>query len=285
MVSVGILTHNRVEAVVRAIRSALADDDGDLEVVVVDSASEDGTYQRLLHEFPTVRVVRLPRNLGCPGGRNHVYANCRGEIIVNLDDDGFLEQGWLPAVRSVFAEDERIGIVAFRQRFAGEDVWGRAMSKEREDVANFHGGVCAFRASMLREVGLYPEDLVVLGEEAFLAIRALSSGYRIVSEPSIVMWHPRVGGTAERSNDYFRFRNYLLVVTRVFPGLLMWKYLLLRLGSYFLLAIRRGTVVPYIRAVWDVVSGLPRTLVRRAPADADAVRRYLVFRARGEVCG
>ena len=176
MVSVGILTHNRVEAVVRAIRSALADDDGDLEVVVVDSASEDGTYQRLLHEFPTVRVVRLPRNLGCPGGRNHVYANCRGEIIVNLDDDGFLEQGWLPAVRSVFAEDERIGIVAFRQRFAGEDVWGRAMSKEREDVANFHGGVCAFRASMLREVGLYPEDLVVLGEEAFLAIRALSSG-------------------------------------------------------------------------------------------------------------
>jgi glycosyltransferase involved in cell wall biosynthesis len=53
LVSIGIPTYNRVESLDRALRSALAQDHPELEVVVSDDASTDGTEAR--------RAVRLTR--------------------------------------------------------------------------------------------------------------------------------------------------------------------------------------------------------------------------------
>jgi len=276
-VSIGILTYNRREAVLRAIRSAYEQDIDDVEVVVVDSNSSDGTIDAIRAAYPDVKLIRLPRNLGCPGGRNHVFANCEGDYIVSLDDDGFLAEGALPKLIDVFDSDEKIGIVALRQCYVDEPDDGRIVGAGALDVGTFHGGVSAQRRSMLEQIGYYPEDFFLYAEESYLALKALDAGWRIVAEPSIVMWHPRLGpsGGSGTKWDYYRFRNRMLVVTRLFPGWLMLKYLILRMGSYALASLRRGSPIQFIRALSHVVWTLPGTLWRRTPCKAAAVRAHL----------
>jgi GT2 family glycosyltransferase len=277
--SVGIVTFNRKELVARALSSVLSQANDDVEIVVVDNHSTDGTAEYIAATFPSVRLIRLPSNVGCPDGRNHVYENCRGELILNLDDDGWLAQGVFPQLSEIFDSDERIGVVALRQGYPDEAdaaIVGHAMSTGVQDVTLFQGGVSAFRRSMLDATGGYPRDFFFFAEETYLSLLALHAGFRIVSAPHIVMWHPRVG-TNQRSSagDYQLFRNGMLVVTRLFPlSMLVW-YLPLKIGSSLLAAVRRGSVHHYARALAHVLWTLPGTLLTRSPVGADVVRRHL----------
>lgn len=282
-ITAGILTFNRREAVLKAIRSAY-DQAGsfELEVVVVDSNSQDDTAEAVREQFPDAKLIRLPENLGCPGGRNHVMANCTGDYIVNIDDDGYLGEGALARVIEVFDADPTLGVIAMRQCFTDDPESAERdlpLWKEK-DLGQFNGGVSAFRRSMLAETGLYPPDFFLYGEEAHLALRVLDAGYGIRSVPDIVMWHPRIGTSGADGSkwDFYRARNNLRVVTELFPGSMMVQHLLLRLLSYGRWAVVHRTPWAYIRAVSSVLFSLPSTLAHRKPCKPETVRRYLAGR-------
>jgi len=279
--SVGILTFNRRAALERSIDSALRQTHPPTEVVVVDSASTDGTEEMVRTRFPEVRYVRLPRNLGCPDGRNHVFANCRGDIVVCLDDDGYLEPTAVEHVVRAFETDPRIGTVAMRQRFEGEDGSLTYSEQKLADVGNFSGGVAAFRRDAFTATGGYPADFFLFGEESYLVLKLFDSGYRIVSEPDAVMWHPRIGSSASSQFDYLRFRNPLLIVVRLFPLPMVPKYLLGRLASYFGASLSRGTFLQYLRAAAYVFATLPFEFARRQPVTRAAVEAYFHLRTHG----
>lgn len=276
--SVGIVTFNRKELLARALRSVLSQADESVEIVVVDNHSTDGTPEYVAELFPTVRLIRLPRNVGCPDGRNHVYMNCSGQYILNLDDDGWLAPGVFPALHEILSSDERIGIVAMRQAYTDETegVVGHAMSDAIQDVTLFQGGVSTFRRSMLDATGGYPADFFLFAEETYLALRAMQAGFRIVSAPHIIMWHPRTGGSHKGSVlDYHRFRNSLLVVTRLYPLSVMSWYLPLKIASLLRSAISRRSVSHYFRALAHVLWALPGTLMSRAPVSRAVAMRQL----------
>lgn len=276
--SVGIVTFNRKELLARALSSVLSQADNSVEVVVVDNNSSDGTAEYVAKNFPAVRLIRLPRNVGCPDGRNHVYMNCTGRYIVNLDDDGWLAPGVFPALQEIFSSDERIGIVAMRQAYTDETEGsqGHAMSAAVQDVALFQGGVSAFRREMLEATGGYPPDFFLFAEESYLALRAMHAGFRIVSAPHIIMWHPRVGGSFKGSPlDYHRFRNSLLVVTRLYPLSMLWWFLPLKIASLLWAAVRRRSAYHYFRAVGNVLWTLPGTLITRKPVSRTVAMRQL----------
>lgn len=277
--SVGIVTFNRKELVARALSSVLSQANDDVEIVVVDNHSTDGTADYIAEAFPSVRLIRLPSNVGCPDGRNHVYENCRGDYILNVDDDGWLAQGVLPLLSEIFASDERIGIVAMRQAYPDETdaaIVGHAMSSDVQDVTLFQGGVSAFRRSMLDATGGYPRDFFLFAEETYLSLLAMHAGFRIVSAPHIVMWHPRVGSNQRSSaKDYQLFRNGMLVITRLYPLSMLVRFLPLKIASSLLASLRRGSMHHYVRAVAHVLWTLPGTLLTRSPVSADVVRRHL----------
>ena len=280
-VSVGVVTYNRKEAVLKAIQSVYDQDSEDFEVVVVDSASTDGTSDVILEHFPDVKLLCLPRNLGCPGGRNYVFANCRGDYIINLDDDGYLGDGVIRKVIEVFDASPDIGIIAMKRCFPDEPENGYVIGSANKDVGGFHGGVSAFRREILKKTGYYPEDFFLYHEEAFLSLRTMDAGYRIVSRPDIVMWHPKIGSVIrgdEVRREYYRFRNTLLVVTRLFPGWLMIKYLILRLGSIAIISMKRKSFQKYLLAVAYVLLTLPATLVTRKPCRPETVKQYFQIR-------
>ena len=98
LLSVGIPAYDRPAELERAVRSALAQDVGDLEVVVSDDASPDPevarTGERLAREDPRVRFTRRPRNLGHAGNYRWVVQAARGEFFMWLSDDDWLDPAY-----------------------------------------------------------------------------------------------------------------------------------------------------------------------------------------------
>jgi hypothetical protein len=86
-VSVVIPTHDRREAVLCAVRSALAQTVQSVEVVVVDDGSGDGTREALAGLGARVRYVRRDRNGGVSAARNAGIELARAPIVAFLDSD------------------------------------------------------------------------------------------------------------------------------------------------------------------------------------------------------
>ena len=91
--SVVIPTYNRAQVVQRAIRSVLAQDFHDFEVIVVDDASSDDTAAVVTGMGdPRIRLLRQATNGGVSRARNDGVAAARGEFVAFLDSD----DAWLP---------------------------------------------------------------------------------------------------------------------------------------------------------------------------------------------
>ena len=87
-VSVIIPTYNRAETLAAAIDSALQQTVGDLEVVVVDDGSTDGTASVLAsYDDPRIRPIVHATNRGANVARNTGIEHARGEYVAFLDSD------------------------------------------------------------------------------------------------------------------------------------------------------------------------------------------------------
>jgi GT2 family glycosyltransferase len=67
----------------------------DLETIVVDNASADGTADLVADRFPEVRLVRSPTNLGFAGGTNLAARHASGDFLLLLNPDAALYPGAL----------------------------------------------------------------------------------------------------------------------------------------------------------------------------------------------
>jgi glycosyltransferase involved in cell wall biosynthesis len=93
LISVVIPAYNRGEKILRAIAGVRAQTYPDLEIVVVDDGSRDGTAA-LVEGLgdPRVRLIRHDRNRGAAAARNTGVAAARGDWIAFQDSD----DDWLP---------------------------------------------------------------------------------------------------------------------------------------------------------------------------------------------
>lgn len=101
LLSVVIPVFNRETLVTRAIRSALADPGSDIEVLVVDDGSTDGTSDAVLGVLDErLRLVRHGENRGRCRARNTGARAAEGSWLVFLDSDDELVPGGLEVIRS-----------------------------------------------------------------------------------------------------------------------------------------------------------------------------------------
>ncbi len=77
---------------------------GDLEVIVVDDGSADGTPEFLTDRFPEVRLVALPQNRGFAGACGAGVDAAKGEIVYLLNTDARVLPGFLDPVLRVFGD-------------------------------------------------------------------------------------------------------------------------------------------------------------------------------------
>src|SRR5690606_5171341 len=94
LVSVIIPTYNRAERVGDAIKSALNQTYKNVQIVVVDDGSADGTSDYIISHFPQVDFIQQ-QHAGQAAARNNGLRNAKGDIIANLDSDDIWEPDFL----------------------------------------------------------------------------------------------------------------------------------------------------------------------------------------------
>jgi glycosyltransferase involved in cell wall biosynthesis len=101
LVSVVIPLYNKRSSIGRAVHSVLAQSFEDLELIVVDDGSDDGSSEvlRFLSD-PRMRVIRQP-NQGVSVARNRGILEARGEYVAFLDGDDEWEDDFLAVLLDV----------------------------------------------------------------------------------------------------------------------------------------------------------------------------------------
>jgi glycosyltransferase involved in cell wall biosynthesis len=90
LVTIGLTCFNAHDTIARAISSVRAQDWPNIEVLIVDDASTDGSLacaQAAIAGDPRARIIRHRHNTGPGGARHTILSNARGEFVAFFDDD------------------------------------------------------------------------------------------------------------------------------------------------------------------------------------------------------
>lgn len=124
-ISVVLPVHNRASVVGDAVRSVLAQQFNDFELIVVDDGSTDGTAETIeAFDDPRLRFIRQPENAGGNAARNKGIEAARAPLIAFLDsDDSYLPHKLGFTVR-YFADRPEIGVLldSFVKRYPDRDL-------------------------------------------------------------------------------------------------------------------------------------------------------------------
>ena len=207
------------------------------EIIVVDNGSEDGSAEYLAREFPEVRVLALPHNLGFGGGSNAGFRAARNDIVVLLNSDMRVEPDFLTPLLEPFADPAVFAVacqiylsdVARRREETGltEGWWeaGKLRVSHRDDPSLLEpfpcfypgGGSSAFDRRKFLELGGFDELLKPFYlEDTDLGYLAWKRGWKILYQPASVVFHEHRGTIGRKFSpayiDSVIKKNFLLFV-------------------------------------------------------------------------
>jgi glycosyltransferase involved in cell wall biosynthesis len=174
LVSVVIPVRDGERYLAEAIGSALAQEDADAEVIVVDDGSRDSSAEIAASYGPRVRLLRAPPE-GAGAARNRGVEAARGEYIAFLDADDVLTPRSLACRLEPFARTPATDIVwGWARCFRSPDLpayeASRLQCPDEPLRARVTPGMLV-RSEALRRVGRFSTELVV-GEFIEWAARA-----------------------------------------------------------------------------------------------------------------
>ncbi|MDJ0923015.1 MAG: glycosyltransferase family 2 protein [Acidimicrobiia bacterium] len=233
LVSVIIPVRNEAANIEATITSILRQDyDGEVEIVIADGMSDDGTREildRICRESPQVRYVDNPSGR-TPSGLNIATAASQGDVIVRCDGHAEFEPDY---IRTAVATMEHTGAVNVGgiQQAVGITPMQRAIAyamSSRVGVgdARFHYGgppgatdtvyLGVFRRSALIEAGMFDEDLT-RNQDYELNIRLRANGGIVWFDPSLrVIYRPR-RTLAALWRQFFEYGTWKRRVIRMHP--------------------------------------------------------------------
>jgi cellulose synthase/poly-beta-1,6-N-acetylglucosamine synthase-like glycosyltransferase/peptidoglycan/xylan/chitin deacetylase (PgdA/CDA1 family) len=199
-VSIVVPAFNEAVGIQRAVRSFVASDYPELEVIVVDDGSEDGTAELVeALGLEPVRVIRQP-NSGKSAALNRGIASSRNELIVMVDADTVFEPDALrrvvvplarPTVGAVSGNTKvgnRRGLLGRWQHI--EYVIGFNLDRRLFDVLRcmptVPGAIGAFRREALAEAGGVSSD--TLAEDTDLTMAIGRAGWEVVYAEDARAW-------------------------------------------------------------------------------------------------
>jgi GT2 family glycosyltransferase len=123
LIRIVIPTYNARALLVSCLESISAADwpKEQLETMVVDNASTDGTAEAIRDRFPWVDVVQCPRNLGYAGAVNRGLENlAEVDYVLLLNNDVQVELGWIRGLLEALESDSSFGAATSKVLFAGK---------------------------------------------------------------------------------------------------------------------------------------------------------------------
>ena len=211
-----------------------------MEVIVVDNASNNHEAETIAKRYPQVNVVQSKKNRGFAGGNNLGIQAAQGKYIFLVNNDTVFKDYNIQSLIDRIESSSDIAIVCPKIRFA----WGKnpiqfagysKLSKisvrnhaigfneidcGQHDTAHStpyaHGAAMLIRREAIDKVGMMPECFFLYYEELDWSMMFNRAGYQIWYEPKCTIYHKESQATGQDSplRTYYITRNRLLLVKR-----------------------------------------------------------------------
>ena len=223
MVSVLIVTWNSAQYLHECLASIDSQEYRDLEVVIIDNASTDGTRELLRSRESGSCVIYNDRNVGFSAGQNQAIRAARGEWLLCLNPDVLLAHDCVSRLVEAASIDSEAGTICgklLRWNPADEPQKTRIIDStgiyftrnmrhldrgaEETDSGQYDrpqyvfgatGAAAMFRRSFVDAASVdgefFDEDFFSYREDADLAWRAQVMGWKCLYTPAAVAWHVR----------------------------------------------------------------------------------------------
>lgn len=234
-ISVIVITRNRRKLLCQAlehIRALLPH----AEIIVVDNASTDDTAEHVHRCFPSVTFISLAQNVGIPRARNLGARYAQAQLLLFLDDDGYLYCPYLSQLIEIFQSNPQWAVLSFPLASSRDGPKLEAPSSKLEllnvelGTSNFellswytfNGGAALVKKGIFGEVGGFPEHFFYSHEEDDLSLRLFAHGYYVVVCPWARFIHTEAGRGDDASRVFYYYRNRQWVIWRHLP--LAWAF-------------------------------------------------------------
>jgi GT2 family glycosyltransferase len=207
----------------------------DYEVIVVDNNSSDGTpaylTERALRE-PRMRCVLNTVNRGFAGGNNDGIRAASGSVLLLLNNDTWVSEGWLTGLSASLREDCSIGLVGPVSNAVGNEqkiftgggapaeilaegaAWVRHSRGDTFETERLGFFCVALRRETADTVGLLDEafDLGFYEDDDY-CLRVRKAGYRLVCREDVFVYHrgsSSFGKTPRKTRELLKKNHRLL---------------------------------------------------------------------------
>jgi hypothetical protein len=208
----------------QALDSVLAADSAlNIQIVVVDNASSDGSAEMVRERFPHITLIESPRNSGFAGGYNRAAREARGRHLLVLNPDTIVMPGALSTLVRYLDDNEAAGAagpcllnpdgslqfscrrfprpmaalfrntplakLAPRNRFTREYLMSDWDHETGREVDWLSGAAICIRREAWEQVGGFDEGFFMYAEDIDWCLRAHQRGWRICYVPSARVVH------------------------------------------------------------------------------------------------
>jgi len=199
----------------------------DYQLIVVDDGSTDGSGE--VAKSRADHFIRLDRNMGQSGARNHGVRHANADLLFFLDADIMVEVDTLDQILGEFAANP--GISALFCSYQSDTPPRNFVSQfknlqhhfthksGRREAATFCGGYGAIRRDVFLDIGGFEEDMRFM-EDVQLGYRLSQAGHRILLCPAIQLTHNK------------KYSLFSLIRSDVFQRAIPWTRLMLQHKVY-----------------------------------------------------
>ena len=188
LVTIGIPTYNRGDERLRRVLDAASRQDWrNIEILVSDNASTDGT-EKLMQSIsdPRVRYIKQDKNIGANANFNYLLQEAKGEWFLLFHDDDLIDPDFVSSCLAIASTGDRFGFIRTGVRSinaAGEilkETPNHLLGPTREDFYfSWFGSKTAtylcstlYHTDRLREVGGF-DSLHYLLEDNYALVKLL----------------------------------------------------------------------------------------------------------------
>ncbi len=225
-VSIVVVSYNGEKDTMECLKSISDLTYDNVDTILVDQNSKDGTVQAVKQHYPWVRLIKNHQNDGITGGNNiglkEALAHSTDYILL-LNNDTIIEPSLLQKLVDALENDRSIGIAsptAFYynrpdvicyagikidcrgQNYGTEGISINSLDMNIRETDLAAGGAVIIRKSVIEQIGLMDNRFFIYFDDTDFCARARQAGWKIMYIPTAKIWH-KISHTSEALGNHF----------------------------------------------------------------------------------